>query len=110
MSHLQTQFTDSKSTGKNTDQGMGGGTPSRGTTGARGGNISPRDDGTKARGSHLTPESQDVAGPRTGERGGQNRIGHQKHNPAEAKGKAGNHKGQRDPESGRKSGSKQSYA
>lgn len=110
MSHLQTQFTETKNSGERKDQGLGGGNATRPTTGARGGNIKPMDNGTKSRGSHLTPETEDLAGPRTAERGGENRIGHQKHNPAEAKGKAGNHMGQRDPGSGRKASPKDSYA
>lgn len=91
MQNRQTQFTESRRTGSNREQGKTGGAGSqRPTTSARGGAIAPDVQAGPQGGSHLVPKPADVQGPRTAERGGENRIGHQKHNPAEAKGRAGN--------------------
>lgn len=94
MSHLQTQFTETRAKGSNLDQGQGGGDVQRSQPSEGGGKAKPLNpDSLNTSTDNVTPKREDVAGPRTPERGGHNREGHQKHNPAEAKGNAGDQYG-----------------
>ena len=90
MSHTDTRFTKSKKSGSPHDQGEGGAGRSRPTTSKRGGMIDANVKGsTRGSRDNTTPVRAHVAGPRTAERGGHNRVGHDRVNPSAGKSKSG---------------------
>lgn len=86
MSHLKTQFVESRSSGDNKDQGLGGGDAVKGN----GDKFAQRNGQTGgSQGSQLVPKPADVNGPVTPERGGEGRKGHTL--PAPSTRKTGDH-------------------
>lgn len=90
MSHLDTQFTKTKKSGDHLSPTGEGGAKKGPSISQRGGSIPANVKGS-SRGSsdHLTPQRSDVAGPRTPQRGGHDRVGHDRVNPTAGKAKSG---------------------
>jgi len=93
--------------GKNLDQGRSGGANRKGKEGnhldeARSGGARTKPSGSHldqnpnnrskpSSQDHLNPPRESVAGRKTAERGGHNRVGHDRVNPTAGKSKSGNH-------------------
>lgn len=88
--HLTTQFNRTKRSGGHLDEGGEGGAKQGPRISQRGGAI-PANVKSSSRGSsdHLNPQRSDVAGPRTPQRGGHDRVGHDRVNPTAGKAKSG---------------------